>query len=81
MAYVSVTTLFDGTNPALTLGSAGDADEIALSSEINLKKVGLYVVDCYVKYGSETQLTGTFTPAGGTPSTGAADIEIIYSIA
>ena len=82
-AIVSVTTLFDGTAPAtLTLGSGGGAAEIAAAAEINLAQTGIYIMDCYVKYAAQTQLTRTFTAAvGGTPSTGAADIEIEYSIA
>ena len=80
-SIVSVTTAFDGTGGTLTLGSAGgSAAEIAPAAEIDLKTLGTYISDCYVKYAAPTQLIGTLVLATGSPTAGAADIEIAYSI-
>lgn len=77
-AIVSVGTPFNGTAPTLLLGHAGDTDAVAAAAEIDLKTAGVYIIDCYVKYGSETQIIATY--AADSSSAGAADIEVLYSI-
>ena len=83
MVIINVTQLFNGTGPtpSVTVGDAGSTARLMLSGESNLKKVGIYVVNCNFNYGSATQLTATFTAAGSGASTGAATIEVLYTTA
>jgi len=78
-ALVNVTTAFNGTpKSTVTLGDEISPASISSISEVNLNRVGLYSIDCYVKYAISTQLIATYNQLGATQ--GSADIEITYSI-
>jgi len=78
-AIANVTTAFNGiTESTITVGDAGDADRLILSTDIDLHSIGSYYVNAYYDYVSSTQVTGTYVR--DSASVGAANIEIIFSI-
>lgn len=74
---VNVTQAFNGSSPSLSVGDSISTSRLAATSEINLKKVGIYFVNCYHNYASATQVIGTYVASGSTQ--GAAQIEFIYT--
>ena len=75
---VNVTQAFNGAPKSLvSIGDSINTSRLAATSEINLKKVGIYVVNCYHNYASATQLLATYTQNGATQ--GQAQIEVIYT--
>lgn len=74
---ISVTTVFNGTAPTLTVGDAGDASRLVAAADVNLKVVGIYTLDVSHKYASLTQVTTTVTPDSST--TGAANVTLLYA--
>lgn len=77
-AIVNVTAAFNGVGASLSIGDSGNTSSIAIDSEIGLSEVNVYVIDCYVGYGYDTQIIGTFNSAGST--VGNAEIEVFYSL-
>lgn len=75
----NVTALFDGTTPVLKVGDGVDDDRLMTEAENDLTIVGLYQTEVAHKYGSSTQIISTLT-IGGSPSVGAVEIEVEYSL-
>lgn len=61
----NVTQAFDGTNPSLEVGDAGDTDRFAATNEICLDTVGLYKFETYHLYGADTQAIATLVKGAG----------------
>ena len=74
--HVAVDTVFDGTTPTLTIGTAASPAQLMLSTENNLTSGGIYTVNPGINYASETQLTATYVAGGSTA--GSADVIIEY---
>lgn len=76
---VNVSVAFDGTTDSLiSIGKAGSVSSIGATSEVDLMKVGTYVVECYVK--PDAQVIATLAKGTGN-SAGTATIEMHYSVA
>lgn len=75
---VNVTQAFNATGPALSIGDSINTSRLMTTGEVNLKKVGIYVADCYYNYASATQIIGTFVQGTGG-SAGQAQIEYVYT--
>lgn len=73
-AIVKVTTPFDGS-ATLTIGEAGNTSNIATAAEIDLQTAGTYIAECFVEYSVATDVIAYL---GGTPTVGAASIELGY---
>lgn len=76
--YVNVTQAFDGIDPILDIGDAGDANRLMDNAEIDLKTVGLYVSDVYNLYGASTQLEAAYVADSST--VGQANILVEYRL-
>jgi len=76
---VNVSVAFDGDTPAtLIIGDVGDTDRLMTNAEVDLSKVGRYLVDPYYLYASATQVNATLG-VGANPSAGAAQIIVQWS--
>ena len=76
---INVTTAFDGvTESTLTIGDSGNAARLCDNIDLNLNIIGVYNINNYYTYISETQLTGSYVQDGAT--VGAASIEVLYII-
>jgi len=73
---VDVTTAFDGTAPLLDIGISGTVDLYMDQTEIDLKTIGVYVVDVYKLDAGPTAIIGTY--AADSSSAGAASIMVKY---
>jgi hypothetical protein len=71
---VAVTTAFDGTNPTLQIGDAGDSDRLMTTGEVNLKVIGLYVSECFYDYTVATNIVAAY--AADSSAAGAASITV-----
>lgn len=74
---INVTQIFNGTNPSLAIGDSINTSRLMGTSEVNLKKLGIYVVNCYHNYASPTQVIGTYVASGSTQ--GQAQVEFVYT--
>jgi len=77
-AIVNVTQAFNGTGASLTIGNSGDNDKYMADSDVNLKKVGLYIVDLLELLGSAEQVNAYLN--GGASTVGQATIVVEYII-
>lgn len=75
---VNCTQAFNGVSPTVTFGVAGQVAELGAANESDLTTTGVYVIDCFKTYVSNEQLIATYV--AGISSTGAASIEVHYSI-
>lgn len=75
--YINVTQVFNGTVPTLIVGDAGDTDRFVLTTEVDLKTVGVYKLDMAHLYSVSTQVIATIAPDGST--TGAANVTLVYA--
>lgn len=76
--FVNVSTLFNGTAPALTIDSP--VGNLMTNTDMDITLVNLYLADVYQNLSAGGQVTYTFTQATGGPTTGHADIEVVYSL-
>lgn len=74
---VAVTTAFDGAGAALTVGSAGDPDELMTAAQNLPSEAGAYEVSPGVSYGSTTAINLSITPGSGATQ-GAGVVTIIF---
>lgn len=74
---VNVTQAFNGTNPTLEIGDAGDADRFMATDEICLDKVGLYYAQVQHLYGADTQTLANLVKGVGNTQ-GSASILVDY---
>jgi hypothetical protein len=74
---VQVTTPFDGTNPTLQVGDAGDTDRLMATTEVNLKAVGIYVAECYYDYTVATNIIATYAADSSTAGAATVTVELI----
>ena len=73
-AIVKVTTPFDNS-ATFTIGDAGDTDAILTVAEIDLQTNGTYISECFVEYGSSTDVKAFIT---GSPTVGQCSVELGY---
>lgn len=67
---IFVTTPFDNINGVVEVGTSGDADALAASSDSDLQENGVYTKDTGNVLGSDTQYIATVTPSGSTQGAG-----------
>lgn len=76
---IGVTTAFDGiTESTLAVGDVGNLNRFCGNGEVNLSKTGIYSIDNHYRYGSVSQVLGTYVQDGAT--VGAASVVVLYSI-
>lgn len=62
---IFITTAFNGTGAALTVGDAGDADRLMQSTENDPSGIAGYSVAPSYKYSVDTDINLTITPGAG----------------
>jgi hypothetical protein len=62
------------------VGLAGTIDQLMADTDVDLNKVGTYVVEKAKLYGSSTPIIATQADNTATPLTGAALLVIEYAI-
>lgn len=72
---IFITTVFNGTNPALQIGDAGMINRLMDTTQVNPALVSEYSVSPLYQYGVDTQTILTITPGAGA-STGAGLVKI-----
>lgn len=74
---VNVTVAFDGTNPTLQIGDAGDTDRLMTTNEVNLKAIGQYIAECYYNYAVATDIIATYAADSSTAGAATITVEVI----
>lgn len=77
LVSVVITTAFDGTSPALTIGDASDTDRLMTADQNDPASVWTYEATPGYAYASATALTLSITPgSGATAGAGTVYIEL-----
>jgi len=76
---VKVTTAFDGTTPAVSIGITGTLEKYAAEAEIDLTTLGTYSIDVANYESGSEQILASFT-AGGGAAAGIAEITLIQCL-
>jgi hypothetical protein len=80
-ALVQVTAAFNaGTTNVLTVGHSATIDAYVAAADVTEATPGAYVTYLHTALTADKDVIGTYSCTGTAPTTGSADITLLYSV-